>query len=61
MAHFQDFGGKKTLVSRVSKMGRFAVRKLLPFCQKMTKMGSTIGPGIDYNGLGVQRGPAEHT
>ena len=55
MAHFQNFGDKKTLVSRVSKMGRIAVRKLLLFCQKVTKMGSTIGPRIDYNGLGVQR------
>ena len=48
VAHFRDFWGKKILVSRDLKIGRFAA--------KSDQDGVLDGNRIDYNGVGVLRG-----
>ena len=52
---FWDLEGKKILVRKDLKMGRFAVKNSC-IGQKLSKMGSIIGHKIDFNVVGVLRG-----
>ena len=49
---FWDLEGKKILVRKDLKMGRFAVKNSY-IGQNLSKMGSIIGHKIDFNVVGV--------